>query len=244
MAQTSSSLNDRTRANDCYVEHPELGQGIHGARKRCEIRSFIRRALPRTEVLILQEHCYSLEDCFELTQQIQFRGGKSYWNNALYNATGDRFHAGTGILVSSNFSNFIVDSGVAVEGRAQYVILEINRQKIGILNVYVPNEPGPRGRFWEALLNFNLPAADWLLSGDFNMTEVEEDRSDGFHARNIGRREATTWSRLLVRLGVQDCFYCDEYRRLGNKRHTWRRERPQPTWSRLDRFYAPASITA
>ena len=202
-----------------------LGQGVHGARKRCGVRAFLRRATPHTEILLLQEHCYSLEDCLKLTTQLNFNGGDSFWNIALYIAEGNKFHAGTGILVSQNFVSKIVAKGILVDGRAQYIVLETNKQKIGILNVYAPYETKPRARFWEALTEAHLPEADWLVAGDFNITEVAEDRSVGYHNRNVGRRETAAWGRFTLHLGIHDVFYSDEYRRLGSKRHTWRRQK-------------------
>lgn len=74
------------------------------------------------------------------------------------------------------------------------------------------------------------------------MTEIPEDRSEGFHARSVGRREEGSWGRFLLKLGIQDVFYCNEFRCVGTKRHTWRRERPVPTWSRLDRFYTSSAL--
>lgn len=45
-----------------------------------------------------------------------------------------------------------------------------------------------------------------------------------------------------MKLGIHDVYYADEFRKIGNKHHTWRRERPVPTWSRLDRFYVTSDI--
>lgn len=38
------------------------------------------------------------------------------------------------------------------------------------------------------------------------MTEIPEDRSEGFHARSVGRREEGSWGRFLLKLGIQDVF--------------------------------------
>lgn len=219
-----------------------LGQGLHGARKRCEVRDFLRRTTPQVEILLLQEHCYSLEDCLDKTHQLHFQHGASYWNNALYSANGNKFHAGTAISLSRKFAELVIHTAAPIEGRANYVILNVNGQKVGLLNIYAPNRTGPRARFWGALADHVFPQADWVVGGDFNMVEDAEDRTADFHANNIGRREEGAWGRFLQHLGIQDVFYSDEYRRLGSKRHTWRRERPQPTWSRIDRFYASNTI--
>lgn len=89
---------------------------------------------------------------------------------------------------------------------------------------------------------YPLPEAQWIVAGDFNMTEASEDRSSDYHARSLGRREEAAWSRFTLKLGIHDVYYSDEFRKIGTKYHTWRRERPVPTWSRLDRFYVTSDI--
>lgn len=130
-----------------------------------------------------------MEDCLGSTHQLHFRQGTSFWNNALYSATGDKFHAGTVITLSKFFSERITGRGAPIEGRAQFVTIEVNKHHIGILNIYAPNDTGARVRFWSKLADFPFPSAEWIVGGDFNMTELPEDRSDGFHARCVGRRE-------------------------------------------------------
>jgi hypothetical protein len=58
----------------------------------------------------------------------------------------------------------------------------------------------------------------------------------------MGHTEEAAWARLTLRLGIQDVFYSDEYRRIGSKQHTWKREKPQPTWFRIDRFYTSTDL--
>lgn len=219
-----------------------LGQGIQGARKHNDIRNFFDNSNPKVEIILLQEHCYSIEDCFSNTQQLQLPGGVSFWNNSLYPTSGDKYHAGTTISLSKNLVSKVTYKGVPIEGRAQFVTILINKQSIGILNVYAPNETGPCSRFWTTLADFPFAKTDWLLARDMNMTEYPEDRSSDFLARAMGRRETGAWSRLLMNLGLQDIFYSEEFQRIGSKQHTWRREKPRPTWSRLDRFYAGENI--
>lgn len=169
-----------------------LEHGIQGIRKRCEIRNFFRKAEPQLDLLLFQEHHMSLEDCLELTHQLQFKGGASFWNNALYSAAGDKFIAGTGISISRTLAARVLDSGVLIEGRAQFLILDINGSSVGILNIYGPNDTGRRAQFWSALADIDYLEADWILCGNFKMTELGEDRSQGFHAKNKGTREQGT----------------------------------------------------
>jgi hypothetical protein len=129
-----------------------------------------------------------------------------------------------------------------VEGRAQFITLNLHRSIIGILNVYAPNNTGTRARFWNSLAEFAYPEADWIVARDFNMTELSEDQSQDYNARNMGHMEEAAWARLTLRLGIQDVFHSNEYRRIGSKQHTWRREKPQPTWSRIDCFYTSTDL--
>jgi hypothetical protein len=160
----------------------------------------------------------------------------------LYSAEGARFHAGTSTSLSIEMTDYLVESAVVLEGRAQFVILEINKTRVGILNIYAPNDTGHRARFCNNLAEFPFQEACWMATGDFNMTELSSDKSHDFNARYMGRREESAWARFTLRLGIQDVFHSEEYRKIGNKMHTWRRECSVPTWSRLDRFYIDSNL--
>ena len=97
------------------------------------------KQIPRTSILLLQEHHLPLDDCLHRTQQLEHKGGAHFWNSASYTTLGDRFFGGTGILVSPPLTPFIVDQGIVLDFRAQYIILEIDKMKIGVLNLYAPN---------------------------------------------------------------------------------------------------------
>lgn len=178
------------------------------------------------------------------THQLDFKGGTSLWNNALYSAEGARFKAGTCILLGKQLVPFIVDSGVLIEGRAQFVILDIHNTRIGTLNIYAPNHTAARAQFWTRLRFQHLPLADWIVAGDFNMTESDEDRSPNYLESAMGQREQSTWNSFALSLGISDTFYVDDFRKIGSKRHTWSKQKPIPKWSRLDRFYVNSTIQA
>lgn len=154
-----------------------LGQGLQGIRKRCEIRNFLRKVDLQLEILLFQEHHMSLEDCFQNTSQLQFKGGVSIWNNSLYTTTGDRFFGGTGISLSRCMAEHLIDSDVCIEGRTQFITLDIDGIKFGLLNIYAQNVSGQRASFWNTLSHFSLPMAEWIVCGDFNITKLGEDRS-------------------------------------------------------------------
>lgn len=95
-----------------------LGQGMQGVRKRGDLRDFYKKADPQPQILLIQEHHYSYEDCLELTDQLQFKGGASFWNNAIYSPDGGRFSGGTGISISKMLADKVIDCGVLEEARA------------------------------------------------------------------------------------------------------------------------------
>ncbi|KAG0571961.1 hypothetical protein KC19_VG056700 [Ceratodon purpureus] len=215
-----------------------LGHDIHGVNKRNEIKDFFDKANPQASIILLQEHHLPLEDCLENTRQLDYKGGASFWNHAVYNALGDRFKGGTAIIVGAKLTPFILDNGVLVESRVQYIVFDLGEGlKIGILNVYAHNHTVARQRLWSKLRLCKFPEACWILAGDLNMTENAEDRSPDYTGKAMGDRERGAWFNFSVELGINDVFYLDEFRRIGVKRHTWKREKPTPIWSRLDCFY-------
>lgn len=65
--------------------------GVFGVRKRKEFKDFMAKANPQPNIILLQEHHFSLEECMEKTHSLDLKGGTSLWNNALYSAKGARF---------------------------------------------------------------------------------------------------------------------------------------------------------
>jgi exonuclease III len=148
-----------------------LGQGILGIRRRRELRDFLNKAEPQPTIILLQEHHMSMEDCLTKTKQLDYKGGSSFWNHATYSARGDRYKGGTGIILGAKTGALVTDSKVIVEAQAQYVLIKINKQTIGILNIYAPNHTAARARFWNQIANHNFLEVSWIVGGDFNMTE-------------------------------------------------------------------------
>lgn len=83
-----------------------LGQGLLGVRKRKEFRDYIDKSNPQLGLILLQEHHMHLDDCLRMTHQLDYKGGVSLWNNALFNAEGGRFKAGTGILIGAKLAHY------------------------------------------------------------------------------------------------------------------------------------------
>jgi exonuclease III len=74
------------------------------------------------------------------------------------------------------------------------------------------------------------------------MTEQTEDRSPGYTGKAMGGAEEVAWNHYCLALGFNDVIHLDEFKKIGPKDYTWSRERPNPIWSRLDRFYITPDI--
>jgi hypothetical protein len=80
------------------------------------------------------------------------------------------------MLVKANLIPKLVDKSEVVQGHAQYVILNLNREQTGFLNVYVPDNKQNRKYFW-CSISQSIPQADcWCIGGDFNIIESTKDR--------------------------------------------------------------------
>jgi hypothetical protein len=58
----------------------------------------------------------------------------------ILHSQGGRFKGAIGILVSQKLTLHIMDSRIITEAQAQFVILDIHGQRIGIFNIYVNNK--------------------------------------------------------------------------------------------------------
>lgn len=159
--------NESTTDSDTNPEHPEPRVGVQGIRKRREFRDLLNKTIPNPQIILLQEHHMSLEDCLLKTSELEFKGGIHFWNHARFSASGNRFTGGTGILIGPKIAPYVVDSGVIIESRAQFVIIDIADIKIGVLNIYAPNDTASRARFWATLSHFDFPDVEWVLGGGF-----------------------------------------------------------------------------
>lgn len=99
----------------------------------------------------------------------------------------------------------IIDCGMVEEARAQFLTFRINGMVFGVINIYAPNCTGQRAAFWNRMAEARLPATEWIVAGDFKMTELGEDMSQGSNLRNMGSRELTAWTRFVLSLGITMC---------------------------------------
>ena len=67
-----------------------------------------------------------------------------------------------------------------MQGRILHAIIEVDKQKFQILNVYAPNRPNQRPSFFSNVSQFVQPNLPLILGGDFNMVlDASLDRNGG-----------------------------------------------------------------
>jgi exonuclease III len=222
-----------------------LGQGFTGNRKRREIKDLYKRTTPQTDILLLQETKLPEAACLRQARFIEFKKGSSLWNEGSFSARTARFKGGTGIVLSERMAGIITSHGVLYPGRAQYITIQLSPTLyLGVLNVYGFSHTGPRAMLWDHLAQAELPAAYWILGGDFNNIEQASDKQGGSHKTSIGRRELEAWNRLLMKLGGRDAHHTGSFVRRSNKSFTWANTHTDENMiqTRIDRFYIPIHI--
>lgn len=155
-----------------------------------------------------------------------------------------KIHRGTGILVAERLIPFIEHHGVLVSSKAQFFMLCFSKTTtIGIINLYGYNQPLACTRMWNTLTQANLPQAEWLWGGEWNMVKEEADRSTLFIGTAMARLERGAGSAMLMLHGLTDIYTSDEFDKSTPKHFTWQgNRRGQPIFSRIDRFYASQSL--
>jgi hypothetical protein len=105
------------------------------------------------------------------------------------------------MLIIETWSSQIVDKGVIVQGRAQYVLLQIGNDCVGCLNVYAPNSEQDKKTFWE-IINNGIPTTDcWCTRDDFNVIKTIVHRKGGscttIHRPGLSVREQLCFNKQL-----------------------------------------------
>jgi len=147
------------------------GLGKNSTKKK-EIHSWISSLVPTPQILLLQEHHPGEIDYSNSTKGIQFWNGTSFWNYGLPMGCSQRMSAGTSILVDRSLAPLISANDILLEGRAQYITLQILGTGTPIIiNVYAACSSNKRASMWKRLSEVNLVADHFILGGDFNHWE-------------------------------------------------------------------------
>lgn len=141
-------------------------------------------------------------------------------------------------------SPYIKDHGILVEGRAQYVTLQSPEGgSLIVVNVYAQRTSNERALLWKKITQASFGSNHILVGGNFNHLE-EITRWGVPGARQVHRREATTWHQMTLRYGLADAWGLDNFRKMLKKKFTFDngRSRSQSAVSRIDKFMVSQSI--
>ena len=64
-------------------------------------------------------------------------------------------------------------------GRISSIAFNLYKQTFQILNIYGPNKPYQREKYFQSLFNYFANAQNTIIGGDFNMVEDLNDRFEG-----------------------------------------------------------------
>jgi exonuclease III len=187
--------------------------------KRKRLRTHLKTIFPKPGLVFIQEYKMTTELCDKLGV-MGFRRGKALWLGAVVNPDTGQARRGTCILLNAQMQHIVIDDDIIVANRAQWVIYQIESHKIGFLNIYAPNQRRERATFWDEVCQ-GLPDADsWVLGGNINMVENEEDRS-GNPPKRLSREEQGAWDNLTLRSGLQDVWQSNDFSHEGSLPFSW-----------------------
>lgn len=204
--------------------------GIGDKNKRFDVFQTLRNE--NFDIIALQEtHCDSEETAEIWTEEW---GGKSIWSK--YRS--DR--AGVAFLFNPKIDLEILDKKIDEYGRILSLIVETEKSKLQLVNVYGLNQWNMQQteNFFRDVDEFIQPHIQPIIFGDFNMViDLENDRSGG----NPSKRHTYGEEALTEIIESYDLF--DVWRSFNPRRnrYTWRTKNNRIK-SRLDRIYTPQAM--
>lgn len=145
------------------------------------------------------------------------------------------------VLNKHNLETDSAQSSVIVAGRALLLRTKFHHEeKISILAIYAPNDPGENRDFWKTILTYfqehpNIPKPD-IMAGDFNMVD---DAIDRLPTHNDFLEIVNAFDELKSELGLRDGWratYPD------SKAFTYQQTNGGTSQSRIDRIYVKNQI--
>ena len=215
-------------------------RGLNDPESITRERHYINSLSPRIDILLIQEHKLRGKALENLGSRLipgcaswilEAAPGEKSWLNP--DAAGK---GGVGILIAHKYARLVKDHGALYDNRVVWIKLEgIEGGNIGIACVYAPNIPTERRHLWHIMVDSLPKNCEWIIGGDFNMTERPNDKSNDC-GRAISDLERFSWNDLLNVFQIQDT-----YLHQGGPRFSWNNGQKGRArrLARLDRFYTP-----
>ncbi len=155
-----------------------------------------------------------------------------------------RTSVGMAILVDRKTASVVKDSGILLEGRAQYITLQFaDNNSLTIVNVYVARSSNDRAPMWKKLSKAKFASDHIIISGDFNHLE-ETTRRGMSGERQMYRREVASWHHMTLQYALFDAWCLDSFQKMSKKAYTYDngRFRASSTISSIDKFLVSQDI--
>jgi endonuclease/exonuclease/phosphatase family metal-dependent hydrolase len=189
--------------------------------KQKAIKLWLASLLSPHQILLIQEHHLGKKGLGNTGKGIEFWKGASFWNPGIPMGTSHRTNTGTAILLDKTIAPLVVDSGILVEGRAQFVKLQsTDGITLTVINVYAARTSRERAFLWKAISSVECNSDHTILGGDFNhMVEITRGGPSGY--RRMHRREAASWHHMTIQYGLSDAWVSDSFRKMLKKVYTF-----------------------
>ncbi len=149
-----------------------------------------------------------------------------------------RMSASTAILVDRRTTPLVVDNGILMEGRAQFIKLQVaGSGMLTIVNVYAAQTSRNRALLWKAISRAEFDSNNTIIGGDFNHQEETSCRGIA-GGRKMHRREATSWHHMILQYGLSDAWCSNSFQKMSKKAYTFDNGRSEANSavSRIDKF--------
>ena len=215
-------------------------RGFNDLESIAKERRFLNTLAPKADIVMIQEHKLRGRALDNLGPRLmpgytswilEAAPGEQSWINPSAAGKG-----GVGILITNKLAKLVTANESLYDNRVVWVKMEgVEGENIGLACIYAPNIPTDRRHLWYMLMDALPKECEWIIGGDFNMTERPGDKSHDC-GRAISDLERGTWHTLLNTLQVNDQFICQ-----GGPRYSWDNEQSgeRRKLARLDRFYTP-----
>ncbi len=135
--------------------------------------------------------------------------------------TSQRTSASSAILLDRTTAPLVVDSGILVEGRTQFIKLQAtDGVTLTVINIYVARTSRERAPLWKAISSVECNSDHTILGGDFNhMVEIPCGGLVGY--KRMHRREVASWHQMTIQYGLSDTWVWDNFRKMSKKAYTF-----------------------
>jgi exonuclease III len=190
------------------------------------------------QILLIQEHHLGIEGTRSIGKGLEYWKGGAFWNPGIQMGPTQKMSAGTAILVDRKTAPLVVDSGILMEGRAQFIKLQAaGSGTFIIVNVYAAQTSRNRALLWKTISRVELNSDNTIIEGDFN--HQEETSSRGIAGkRQMHKREAASWHHMTLQYSLTDAWCLDSFRKMSKKAFTFDNGRlgANSAISRIDKF--------